>query len=298
MSESTTRPATGIEEQEVEEVDEVQASINRPDLLPNTSPLVTSSPIIWTPRFIVIFALVLVTGLSTQSLLTQVWSNRYLSSEPILLTQTLLILVGWLVAIIFTRSWWIRLAGIFGSCWAIFSGISLVVAQLASEAREPLVAPLNAATNCALLGCYICLSINRTPSYRWDRWFFRLAPFIGAAIVASRYVMLLHKAHLAGALESTTALVALLLCLCTWWLRPSCWKTQPGPTFLLGLAPVILLLLAIPNAATPTSNMFYSQVILLCLLLGIMRTIQGEWRQSSQSSLQSINIPQPPHAII
>src|SRR5260221_10758856 len=36
------------------------------------------------------------------------------------------------------------------------------------------------------------------------------------------------------ALENSIATIALILCILVWWLRPTSWKTQPGPTLLFG----------------------------------------------------------------
>src|SRR5437868_2375521 len=50
------------------------------------------STIIWTPRFIVIFALTLAVGLSLASLTTQGWDNHYYQPEWILLGNTVILL--------------------------------------------------------------------------------------------------------------------------------------------------------------------------------------------------------------
>jgi len=95
-------------------------------------------------------------------------------------------------------------------------------------------------------------------------------------------------------LENNIATVALVLCLLVWGIRPSCWKAAPAPTLLFGSVPVILLILNAANVGfnafnfflsrvvldghinllTREQDFFYSQVTLLCLLLGAMRLIK------------------------
>jgi len=236
------------------------------------------SSIIWTPRFILIFGLTLVVGLSMASLLTEGWMNRYYAGEWVLLSYIVLLAAGWIALIARTHSPWMRIGGIFGGTWAFLTAISYILSLLSVDPQSPIIAHLNAATNSALLGAYICLSINRTPLRRWDTLFFRFAPIIGGCIIILIYLFNPGGNHSLSSLESTMAGVTLYLCLLVWWLRPSCWKMQPGPTFLFGIAPLILLILAIPGAITPDANLFYSQVVLLSLLLGILRTVQGEIR--------------------
>jgi hypothetical protein len=77
-------------------------------------------------------------------------------------------------------------------------------------------------------------------------------------------------------LESVTAAVLLFFCIFIWWLRPSCWRSIPGPTSLFGLTPIILLLFAVPDTSNDGANFFFTQVALLSLLLGLMRMVQGE----------------------
>ena len=51
---------------------------------------VSGTPIIWTPRFIIIFALTLVLGLSIESLLTQGWFDGYYSGLWIFQVEVLI----------------------------------------------------------------------------------------------------------------------------------------------------------------------------------------------------------------
>src|SRR6266487_6470878 len=87
----------------------------------------TPTNVIWTTRFIVIFALTLMLGLSTESLLTQGWQNHYYAGVWVSFPHVALI-VGCLIAtMVVTRARWVRWGGIFGIVWALFTSINLVL---------------------------------------------------------------------------------------------------------------------------------------------------------------------------
>jgi len=259
-----------------------------------TPPTATNTrAIIWTPRFISLFFLTLVAGLSTESLLTEGWLQSWYAGVWILEVHIVLVL-GCLIAIhIFAQSWWVRLGCIFGYIWAIFLAVELVVNLQRIDPDSFLLAYVNAAMAVALLGCFLCFSIYRMPFRTWDSWFFRLAVVFGACMVGSIYFFPSSDRSL-RTLVYAVAITALTLCLLTWWARPSCWKTQPGLTFLFGAMPGILLLLSIFNRVftnyflygivgfTPREsaepNFFFTQVALLSLFLGTMRLLQCEIR--------------------
>lgn len=276
MAESITQSEMNQQEQAANSL-QTSTKDEVPALQVATAESANSLPpiVIWTPRFMVTFALVLVIGLSVASLLTQGLENHYYSGNLILMGESALIGIAWIVLSIRARSFWVRIGGIFGCLWALLTALSFMVSMFFADPTLPIVAHLNAAMNLALFGCYICLSINRTPLYHWDTWFFRVVPLIGCIIVGVTYIF----TGSALIVESVTAAVALYLCICTWWFRPSCWQKQPGPTFLFGLAPIISLILSIPHAFNGRDNFFLLQVIFLCLLLGMMRTTQGELRE-------------------
>src|SRR4051794_29410632 len=54
------------------------------------------SLIIWTPRFIIIFFLVIVIGLSAASILTRGWLNGYYPAGWVLMAYTVVNLGGWI----------------------------------------------------------------------------------------------------------------------------------------------------------------------------------------------------------
>src|SRR5215472_13734934 len=84
-------------------------------------PSTSTQAIIWTPRFIVIFALVLVVGLADEGLLAEGWENRLYAGDWILLIHAILALGGWIFILVRARSWWIRSGAIFACVWALFS---------------------------------------------------------------------------------------------------------------------------------------------------------------------------------
>jgi len=250
MAEHTTQSQDDTARDGVASVETTQAND-----LPTSGNLVQETqaprPVVWTPRFIVVFFLTLVIGLSVESLLTEGWLNGTYKTEWILLGHTLLILICLIALIIKGRSTWIRMGAIFGCIWAVFTGASYIA---------------------VLFGITI-------PFRRWDSIFFWLAPLAGGSGVAILYALARTNPHHARVLISATITVLLWLSVAIWWLRPSCWRSQPCITFLLGLAPLLMIVvpsIAPDNIGTP---LFMDQVLLLCILLGVMRVLEGEIRQ-------------------
>jgi hypothetical protein len=257
--ETITTPEPGVDQ--VQRADEVPAGV------------------IWTPRFIVIFALILIVGLSADSLLVQARDNGYLPGNVVLLVHLAFIFVMWVVIIVQARSLWIRLGGIFGCIWAIFSAINLIITLHSISPNTPILAHLDAAFSSALLGCYICLSIERIPLRRWDAWFFSIAPIVAICFVMALFFLTPTDSRSFSTIEDAIAGIANVLCLLIWWARPSCWKVVPGITFLFGVAPFTILLLSIPGLADGDTNFFFWEVMLLCILLGTIRFLQGDLRR-------------------
>jgi len=168
-------------------VEETQNSGSEP--LDGTEKKTASAPlpIIWTPRFIMLFFLTTVIGLSAESIFTQGWLNKAYKAEWILLTHVLLILISMIVLSIRARSLWIRIGSIFGSIWAIFIGASHVATLLGINGRSFVALQFQAVTACALLATYICFSTYRIAFRRWDNLFFWFVPFGGGGAVAILY---------------------------------------------------------------------------------------------------------------
>jgi hypothetical protein len=252
--------------------------------------------IIWTPRFIIIFSLTLVLGLSIESLIAQGWMRGYYSGLWVFPVYIIAVCLGWLALLVITHSNWIRIGSTFGIIWALFMTIYIIIYSLNTDLSFRVHAPLNAAACIALLGSYICISIDKTPINRLDAWLFGLAPFIICIVVTLIYFLTPANERSLNTLENAIATTALILSLFVLWIRPTLWRSQLGSTFLLGCVPLILLILAlstkefnpsnyflakvlggpVPFLLTNESNFFFSQVALLFLFLGIMRVIQCE----------------------
>jgi len=248
--------------------------------------------IIWTPGFFLTFVLILVLGLSAESLFTLGWQNGILTSQWWFILVHLILNGGaWLVLGIVTRSRWIRLGCIFGGLWTLFMGLNIFTNVQGLDPNAPLQSYINVAICMALLGAYLGLSIEGTLLTRWDAWLFLLVPILSACGVTLTYILTPQASILTS--ENALAASALIACCLFWWLRPSCWRKWAGPTFIFGLTPLIMLIAAASNSSMhdffllhvtnlhansrpETNNFFFAQVILLSLLLGCIRLIKSE----------------------
>ncbi len=277
MTEHTTQSKDTQDVSEIVETKQADEIIVSEDIGQKTLPF---HPIVWTPSFIVVFFLTLVTGLSIESLLTQGWLNGVYNVQKILLGHVIVILGSLIALVIKGRSTWVRVGGIFGCIWAVFTGASYIAILLGIASRSAIELEFQAAMACALLGTYICFSTHNIPFGRWDSLFFWLAPIVGGGAVAIFYVRSLGNPHHARVLIDATITVLLWLSVAIWWLRPSCWRSQPCITFLFGLATILMIAVSsIPNDSMGTP-LFVSQLLLLCMLLGVLRVVQEETRQA------------------
>ena len=243
--------------------------------------------IIWTPRFIVLFALTIAIGLTADSLFTMAWALHYITAAWVPLGHVVLIAACLLTVVCVARSWSSRLGGIFGCAWAIFTSIGLLLTLITLAPTSPVPAYLNVATSSALLGTYLCLSLRQTSLTTWDGWFFSMALLVSLGVLFLTYFLIPPADRSLAPIASGIAATFLILSILVWWLRPSCWKTQPGPTLLLGLTPAIFLLLNVTTLGKGQPNFFLSQVAFLSLLLGTMRVVQGEVRCKKVSTSAS-----------
>jgi hypothetical protein len=244
--------------------------------------------IIWTPRFIISFFLILVIGLSGATLLTTGYLNRYYLPGWLLIGYSIANLGGWISVSICTRSSWVRVGSAFGCLWAIMMGLIFALNLFPNtiDAHAIFLVNASASASSALLACSICLSTAWTPLKLWDRIFFLTAPIIGIIIVAILFLHAPVTMRSSLFLELDIATVELWLCTAIWWLRPSCWRTQPGPAFLLGIIPVIQILLLQPLNTYNEKIVFFSQVMLLSALLGSLSILQSAIRH---------RLPRTPH---
>src|SRR5579859_2867 len=127
MTESSTQPETN----ETAQTDNAGSEfVEQPaELTPqtvNSSATSTTPPaLIWTPRFMLLFALTLIIVMSVDSLLTQAVMSRFLSEAWVSLAHLLPAFAYLLATIIVTRSWWVRLGAIFASIWILFISIKI-----------------------------------------------------------------------------------------------------------------------------------------------------------------------------
>ena len=200
--------------------------------------------------------------------------NNHYQSSLILSGYIVVSIISLIVLTRYTRSIWMRLGTLFGYLWTIFS---LITFFLPTSGPISLIrVQLLAATSSTLLGLYICLSTYRTPLRRWDTLLFWLAPLLGACILII-YTLFhpVHNDHIRGLVETATT-VLLAFGSVIWWLRPSCWRTQACPTFLFGLAPLIIIFVSYWSGDALGTRLFLSQLALLCILLALLRVIQAE----------------------
>ncbi|MFL5693378.1 MAG: hypothetical protein ACJ795_16400, partial [Ktedonobacteraceae bacterium] len=205
MAESIVQPDTeDTEGSDKQEIKTAQHTVDNPEVG------ATTSAVIWTPHFIVIFALVLVLGLSLESVLTQAWSNHFINASWVISAHVACIVGCVLAIIVTTRSWWLRMGGIFACIWAVFTIFNQFLILSTLIPTSPVPAYVNAAICSALLGSYICFSLERTPHTAWDTWFFRIALTIGVCIVGIIFFVTLVTQGPLSTIESGIAALGLV----------------------------------------------------------------------------------------
>lgn len=286
MADSIVQPGTNDANQQEdsskpdEELIVLVQKMELPTVAPILTPVLsTPSTVIWTPRFIVLFTLTLVAGLTMDSMFAQGWANHLIVAAWVSLGHVAVATGCLLGIIVVTRSRWFRLGGIFGCAWAIFTTINLLLTLITLDPTSPILAYVNAGISSALLGTYTCFSLEQTPMTRWDVWFFSVAFLVSLGVLFLTYLLIPVDSPSLAAVGSGIAATCLIVSMLVWWLRPSCWKTQPGTTFLLGVMPALFLLLALPSVGRGQTNFYLTQVAYLAFLLGVMRVLQGEIRK-------------------
>src|SRR5215469_2025196 len=107
MAEGAIKPE--IEDsQQSELIDTTSGNTTQVEVNLQVDTKVSRTQIIWTPRFILIFALTLIIGLSIASLLTQGWLDAFYSGLWIFQVYVIFVFLGWIALLIFTHSSWIR----------------------------------------------------------------------------------------------------------------------------------------------------------------------------------------------
>jgi hypothetical protein len=300
MPESVTQPDSDQERDVPEQIE--QDEKQRADLAKaqepgenGEAPGVAAPKIIWTPRFLLIFASGLVLGVSADSLLASGWSSNFFAGMGLwfILAHIILFALGWLLLGIVTRSRWVRIGCIFGGVCAAFLTLNTFTQLFGVDPGSPAQSYINVATCTALLGAYVGISIEGTLLSAWDFWLFVLLAILGCAGVVLAYLLTPQASILT--VENAVAAATLIAACLIWWARPSCWKKCPGPTFLFGIVPFIQLAMAPVNGSLHNffflqvlapnnggyanlNNFFFAQFILLCLLLGCIRVAKSEIR--------------------
>lgn len=300
MTESVTQPDSDQEREMPEQIEpdeETRETLARAQKAGEKAeaPVVTTPKIIWTPRFLLIFAGSLVLGVSADSLLASGWSSNLFAGMGLwfILAHIILVALGWLMLGIVTHSRWIRIGCIFGGVCAAFLTLNTFTHLFGVDPGSPAQSYINVATCTALLGAYIGISIEGTLLSAWDFWLFVLLAILGCIGVVLTYLLTPQASILT--VENAIAAATLIAACLVWWARPSCWKRCPGPTFIFGIVPVIQLSMALVNGSLHNffflqviapnnggyanlNNFFFAQFILLCLLLGCIRITKSEIR--------------------
>jgi hypothetical protein len=254
-----------------------------------TAPLSNQpEPIIWTPPFIITFALLTIAGLSIAALVAHIWANSGIfSPQRVYMIYAAILFLLWATIILRAHNAWIRLGGAFACIWALVTGIQFWFSAHGIDMQATLMIQVRMTASCALLGSFICLSCGRSPLRRWDTFLLWLLPLILCAYLAVSYL----KAPASTRLLFTEGKIVALttyLSVAIWWLRPSCWKTQAGPAFIFGVATILLYYLTKSGQINIENNVFLQQIFFLCLFLGALRILQRERHTESKRIVQPV----------
>jgi hypothetical protein len=245
--------------------------------MPSTDAVVTAPTVVWTPRFMVLFASLFVLGSSVASILTQVWLNDLLSAAAIQLFYTAFALGSSLLITFKIQNVWMRTGGIFACVWCLLMGLHFAIPAVSElDPHTALVAHLDIATQCAFLGAATCFSVSSRPLRRWDTWFFYLLPIIGAVIIGLN-VLLAPTGLPAGNFNESMIVTALsYLSVLIWWFRPANWSVQPDVTFLAGTIPLLQMLFTGSGYHASDVAFFMTLIVLLFFFLLNLRLLHGK----------------------
>ncbi|GER86050.1 hypothetical protein KDW_02120 [Dictyobacter vulcani] len=154
--------------------------------------------------------------------------------------------------------------------------------------QDAIMLQVRASANSALLASMLCLSIGRIRLKLWDAIVLWLLLLVFCIYLAYSYFKVPGGESSLLFVESRIIPIALYVSTALWWLRPSCWRDQPGPTFLFGLTPIMLFFLFRSDTLNTEQNVFFLQVFFLCLLLGAIRILQGERRSASKAKEKEV----------
>jgi hypothetical protein len=220
--------------------------------------------------------------------------NGYYAGQWVFQGYLILIGVMWLALLVRARSRWARIGAIFGLVWGVFMTVDIIVQAASGNVSLETQALVNVLICLSWLGCSMCLAIDRLLLSAWDAWLPGLLLLVGA--LACALALLIGHEYTLLALEQGIATVTLAISGLIWLARPSCWINAPAPTVLFGAIPVILfgldvasnwynqanfflgrvVLYSLHSIPYREATFFFSQVVLLCVLLGSIRLLKCE----------------------
>jgi len=236
-----------------------------------------TQPVIWTPVFTVIFGLIVVLGLAGASMITQGWTNAYYPLGLVLILYHIPVLIGWVILFRLTQSFWLKCSALLGVLWVVLSCCYYWGTYNGLDQISTLTLHLQATTGIVFAGIYLCLSLASLSESRWDVWFFRLVPVFLLLVLGITLYSRLYLGTLLGNTEVVMSNEVGYFSLIVLWLRPACWKAQPGPTFLFGLFPLVAVISTMLAATSDTAQrFFFIQVAFIAMFLAIMHLIRQE----------------------
>lgn len=248
-------------------------------------PLMAKDEILWTPAFILFFALLFGLGMSIASLVSYIWVNSQLYPvDKIGTTYTVVLLGIWLIVLIRARSGGIRLGAAFGCTWALGMFGQFWLNSHSVGPQAAIMIEMSALSNSALLGNALCLSTARIQLRQWDTIFLWVLPVLFCGYLVYSYLRAPVDTHSLLFIEGKIASITIYLTIGVWWLRVGCWQDQAGPAFLFGLAAILWLAADKVGNITTELALFMLQLFFLCLILGAMRILQGERRLKKTAS--------------
>lgn len=239
----------------------------------------TGATVLWTPAFILFFAILFGLGMSIASLMSFIWVNSQLYPiDKIGEAYSVILVIVWLTVIVRARSGGIRLGSAFGCIWALGIFGQFWLNSHAIEPQAAIMTEMRALSNSALLGSALCLSTSRVRLQRWDVAFLWLLPLLFCSYLAYSYIKAPADMHSLLFIEGKIASITIYLAIGVWWLRIGCWRDQAGPTFLLGLAIILWWLSDNVSNINTELSLFILQMFFLYLIMGLVRIVQGERR--------------------
>jgi hypothetical protein len=250
-------------------------------------------PAVWTPPFILFFALYTGLGLSIAALLTFIWLNSGMYSPAhLFMFYGGLTFLCWLLVIVRGRLLWTRIGGIAGCLWALFIAIEYWLISHGISSQSNTFMQIHLITGSALLAASLCLSYARTRVNRWDTQLSWLIPLCICAYLAFSYVRAPAGIPKILYLEGRLVTLSLLLCVIVWWLRPANWATQPGLTFFFGVIALLQYYLDRSAQFYNENTLLFQQIVFLGVMLSTFRIYQAE-KQLSTSEPKPQETQQP-----